>query len=251
MNGWRHIDHVARSGNRITAEVREGNGPTLFLVPGTWGNAQTRGPLIQNLDDDLNVVCVALAGQDDNWPPPESPSIPQFTDDVISLADDLGCEKFFVGGNSLGGMIAIDALRFGAGRISGAIAIEGWTHSTVSRNAFQGDTGSTLDAAQSAFLKEVRKSLLDRWDPEQKSRYSTMWKEWDGWEILESIEIPVLEIWGDRARKRPSRDVMRIPDREIIQLEWIPGASHSLLVEAPKRLAELINRFLRSSEPQG
>ncbi len=241
------IEHAAPSGNRVQASVRQGTGSCLVLVPGTWGSAQTRGQFIENLDPDLRLVCVALAGQDDNWPPPEHPSIPQFSEDLVSFADKLGLKKFFVGGNSLGGMIAIDMLRLCPSRLLGAIPIEGWTHWEVLENAFQGDTSNTLNENQRQFLKEVRSKLLDRWDPQQSAEYGTMWKRWDGWETLASTLIPVLEIWGDRGRARPSREQLRIPERENIQLEWIPGASHNLLIEAPERLAELINRFVQVS----
>jgi len=248
MGQWSHIDSVAPSGNRTLAEVRDGSGPSLVLVPGTWGNARTRARLVEELDRDLKLVCVTLAGQDDNWPPPERPSIPQFSEDVFSLADQLGLERFFVGGNSLGGMIAIDMLRFGLDRILGAISIEGWTHWTVLDDAFGGDTSNTLGNSQREFLDDVRRQLLDRWKPELRAKYATMWKKWDGWEILAATQVSVLEIWGDRGRPRPSRELMRLPDRENIKLEWIPGASHNLLVEAPERLAELINGFTKASK---
>ena len=240
---WTHVEHTAGSGNRITAEIREGEGPTLVLVPGTWGNARTRGRLVEGLDRNLKLVCVALAGQDDNWPPPRSPSIPGFTDEVMDLADALGLGPFYVGGNSLGGMIAVDALRFGSKRIRGAVSIEGWTHSTVSADVFGGDTNSTLDPEQRDFLRDVRKALLDRWSEDDRTTYASVWRRWDGWEILAATEIPVLEIWGDRGRPQPTREAMRIPDRPNIEVKWIPGASHNLLIEAPDRVAELINRF--------
>jgi pimeloyl-ACP methyl ester carboxylesterase len=149
-------------------------------------------------------------------------------------------------GNSLGGMIAIDMLRFGPNRILGAISIEGWTHWTVLRNAFQGDTSSTLDKSQRRFLERVRRELLGRWVPQRRAEYAAMWKRWDGWDILNATRIPVLEIWGDRGRPRPPRHLLRIPDRENIRLEWIAGASHNLLIEAPEQLAELISAFTRA-----
>jgi len=246
VNRWSDVEHLAPSGNRIRAKVRSGSDPALVLVPGTWGNAQIRSQLIEQLDRSRMLVCVALAGQDDNWPPPQQPSIVQFSGDLLSLVDRLGLERFFVGGNSLGGMISIDMLRLCPDRLLGALPIEGWTHWEVSQDAFQGDTSSTLDDAQRDYLEQVRAKLLDRWDPELRTRYNTMWKRWDGWETLAATQIPVLEIWGDRGRTRPSRDQLRIPDRENIQLKWISGASHNLLVEAPERLAELMNDFMKS-----
>lgn len=246
-NEWIHVEHVAKSGNRITAEVRKGTSATLILIPGTWGSADFRTRLVEELNPDLTLVCVALAGQDDNWPPPGNPSIPEFSQDILCLADKMGLDHFFVGGNSLGGMIAIDMLRLCPERILGSIPIEGWTHWQASVSAFGGDTTSTLTAEQRKYIEQVRRKLLDRWDPALRSKYGAVWKKWNGWETLASTRVPVLEIWGDRGRARPSLEKLRIPDRDNIQVEWIAGASHSLLVEAPEQLAGLINRFVEAN----
>ena len=246
MTQWRNVEFRGPSGNRVQVNVRQGSGPCLVLVPGTWGNAQTRSRLVGKLDLNLKLVCVALAGQDDNWPPPRRPSIPQFSEDLASLADKLNLERFFVGGNSLGGMISIDMLRLCPDRLLGAIPIEGWTHWEVVQNAFSGDISSTLNETQQHYLMQVRAKLLDRWEPELRAEYGTMWKRWDGLKTLEATQSPVLEIFGDRGRARPSREQLRIPDRENIQLEWIAGASHNLLVEAPDRVAELMNGFMKA-----
>ncbi|HCE43249.1 MAG TPA: hypothetical protein DET40_06855 [Lentisphaeria bacterium] len=244
MQQWSYECVTAPSGNCIQAEVRNGSGPTFILIPETWGNALTRDRLIEALDPDMNLVCVALAGQDENWPPPQRPSIPQFSEDILSLTEKLRLGQFFVGGHSLGGMIAIDLMRFGPERILGVVSIEGWTNWTVKSEAFKGDTSSTLDNSQMELLQQIRHKLLDRWDPQHRAEYGMMWTKWDGWEILSASDIPVLEIWGDRGHPSPSRELMRIPDRKNIIVEWIPKASHNLLVEAPERLAQLINGFI-------
>lgn len=249
MNAWHETALETPDGCRITAVIREGPGPTLVLIPETWGNADTRGPLLERLDRDLNLVCVSLAGQDANWPPPAQPSIPQFSAHVMALADQIGLGRFFVAGHSLGGMVSTDLLRYGPDRILGAISIEGWPHWTVKEDAFANDTDSTLTDAQRRFLADVRRRLLDRWDPAFRARYCAVWREWDGRDILNATPVPVLEIWGDRGRTRPSRAVMRIPDRPTIELAWIANASHNLLVEAPDQLAGLLNHFLTRAEP--
>jgi pimeloyl-ACP methyl ester carboxylesterase len=243
-NGWQETAIETPDGCRITATIREGTGPALVLIPETWGNADTRGPMLERLDTNLKLICVSLAGQDDNWPPPDQPSIPRFSAHVMALADQIGLGRFFVAGHSLGGMVSLDLLRYGPARILGAISIEGWTHWTVKSRAFADNTDSTLTDAQRRFLDDVRHRLLDRWDPALRARYCAVWREWDGWDILNATPIPVLEIWGDRGRSRPSLACMRIPARPNIDLAWMPDASHNLLVEAPDRLAGLLNYFI-------
>lgn len=247
MAEWQSIDFAAPSGRRVLAKVRAGNGkaPAFVYLAGTWGNARTRGPLLEALDKDLHLVCVTLAGQDENWPPPEEFSIPLFAADVEALAGRLGLEKFFVGGHSLGGMIAIELLRLGPERLRGAVSIEGWTHWSVAKAAFGGDMRSTQSEEQRALMDAVRAELQQRWAPEAFEAYGSMWTRWDGSERLASTPVPVLEIWGDRGRARPDRATMRIPDRANIELAWIANCSHSLHVEAPGGVAELINGFVK------
>lgn len=245
MSDERFVEITRKDGTRVTGRIREGDGPTLVLIPGTWGNLYTRGPMMERLDPSLRIVNVALPGQDDNWPPPEHPSIPEFSEDVLRLMDAIGIAQFVVGGNSLGGMIAVDMLRFAPDRVIGAIPIEGWTRSSVATDAFGGNVRGCVTEEQQKFVEKIRHKLLDRWDPELRRRYSTIWHQWDGWDILNASEVPVLEIWGDRGQPRPSRTVMAIPDRPNIELRWIVGCSHSLLVEAPEALATLINGFMR------
>jgi pimeloyl-ACP methyl ester carboxylesterase len=243
----RLVKSLNDDGTHTTARIRDGKGPALVLIPGTWGNMRTRGRLMELLDPDLTIVNVALAGQDDNWPPPSEPSIPRFAPEVFRLADKIGLERFFVGGHSLGGMVAIEMLRAKDNRIRGAISIEGWTHHDVASNAFAGNINGTLKPEQQAFVEDERNKLFDRWGPAMRTKYTSVWKQWDGSDILATTTVPILEIWGDRARPLPSRAAMRIPERPNIELFWVRGASHSLLVEAPEILAKEMNRFIRSA----
>lgn len=68
---------------------------------------------------------------------------------------------------------------------------------------------------------------------EEIQAFSSVWKEWDGFEFLTATDIPILEIWGDQGRRPPSRDQLRIPDKESIEVVSIENADHHLLIEAP------------------
>ena len=62
--------------------------------------------------------------------------------------------------------------------------------------------------------------------------------------------LPVLELYGDRGRPQATREQLRIPDRENIQLRWFASASHSLHYERPKLVADAINQFIHQCEAQ-
>jgi hypothetical protein len=73
---------------------------------------------------------------------------------------------------------------------------------------------------------------------------------WDGSAFLERTNLPILEIWGDHGLETPSLDKLRIPEKETIEVVWIENASHQLSLEAPERLAEAANSFIRRVESQ-
>jgi pimeloyl-ACP methyl ester carboxylesterase len=243
----RYVELDRGDGTRITARIRPGQSAPLVLVPGTWGNMRTRGAFVAALDPALTIVNVALPGQDDNWPPPANPSIEQFARDVLRLADHLAFDRFFIGGHSLGGMISIEMIRIAAERLLGVISLEGWTHWTALYDAFGDATNSTLTPEQEALIAAERKLLLDRWDPALRARYGTIWREWDGSETLDNATLPILSVWGDRGKPRPPRATLKIPTHGNIELVWIPGVSHNLLVEAPETVAEAVNGFVRKA----
>ena len=86
---------------------------------------------------------------------------------------------------------------------------------------------------------------MSRWTPEQRAEFGAIWRQWNGFEILRTTPVPVLELWGDRGMPhRPSLTQMKIPDRPNIELRWIAGVSHYLPMERPREVAEAVNHFI-------
>jgi pimeloyl-ACP methyl ester carboxylesterase len=154
-----------------------------------------------------------------------------------------------VGGHSIGGMIAIELGGRHPDRVKGMVAIEGWTHYKVARNAFNGQNDLTLSVAQRARRDELRKPVMSRWTAEQIKAFTSIWRTWNGIELLRDTPLPVLELWGDRKLPyHPNREMMQIPDRPNIELQWIAGASHFLPLERPGDVAKAMNAFIRRVE---
>lgn len=232
-------------GGQLAYHVRDGVGSVLVLIPGSWGDQHVYDQTLRHLDKSLKVVIVEMRGHGGSWPPTLSGSMELFAEDVLRVTDSLQLKRFFVGGHSIGGMIAIELAGRRPEAVSGAISIEGWTHFQVQREAFGHITRTTRTAEQEAVRLAARARVLDRLSDEQRAAFASVWRRWDGLPILQTTPVPVLELWGDRGHAAPSRAVMRIPDRSHIQLEWIHGASHSLLIERPQEVAQKINRFLQ------
>lgn len=204
--------------------------------------------LTAGISPNVPVICVELRGHGNSQPPAPGPSMEMFAGDVLAAAGKLGINRFYVGGHSIGGMLAIEIAGRRPGSVAGAIAIEGWTHHEVLREAFGTGPDTTLTPEQDRIRLEQRKRGLAGFTEAESKAFASVWRQWDGLPILLATKVPILEIWGDRGRPRPSRDVMRIPDRPNIELAWVEGASHALLIQQPEAVAALVNRFIARTE---
>lgn len=234
---------VKVDGAEIAYQIRRGPGPAVVLVPGSYVGADDWADVVAAIDRTLTVQIVEVRGHGDSWPPPVSGSIAQFAGDVFAAAAHAGLPRFYAGGHSLGGMIAIEMAAQQPAAIRGVISVEGWTHHTVARDAF-GANANVLAPALREKLAELRKPVMTRWTKEQVTEFGAIWRQWDGGPALEQMRVPVLQLWGDRGAPPATRDKMKIPDRANIELQWVAGASHYLPMERPREVAAAINRFV-------
>jgi pimeloyl-ACP methyl ester carboxylesterase len=91
-------------------------------------------------------------------------------------------------------------------------------------------------------------SVTARWSEDQIQAFGKIWRQWDGCPFLATTDLPILEVWGDRGRPRPTLDELRIPARPNIEVRWIENAPHWLPLERAKELADMIAAFIRRIE---
>ena len=235
-------------GGQLAYYTREGEGPNLVLIPGSWGDYRVFNHLVEFLDRDLNLIIVELRGHNGSQPPSTNCSMELFAEDVLRVVDAIGLKRFYVGGHSIGGMLPIEIAGRRPEQVAGAIAMEGWTYWEVQREAFGTGPDTTLTPEQDVERKANRARVYDTLTKEQISSFASVWRRWDGYPILKTTPVPILEIWGDRGKPQPSRQSMRIPDRPNIDLVWIEGASHAMLVQRPDAVAEAVNAFIHNIE---
>ncbi len=244
---------ILSDGSTVSALVQPDTGPATVLVHGSGGTAESFDHFLPLLDPALRLSFILpdLRGRGESWPPPVPGAgrIEQFTDDILALLDAFGAGTFYVGGQSIGGMIAIDMLRVCPQAIRGVISMEGFTHHTVLDDAFDGDMFSTLPRAQLEAMHAEREKWLGRWTKEEQEEFSKIWKRWQhGFGLLSNTDRPVLEIWGDRGRPAPARHLLQIPERPNIQLHWMHNTCHSFLRERPREAADIVSDFVRRVE---
>ncbi|NUM54485.1 MAG: alpha/beta hydrolase [Candidatus Hydrogenedentes bacterium] len=224
--------------------MREGRGPCIVLIPGSWGDWRVYDRVVERLPEEFQIVIVELRGHGRSQPPTLDGSIESFADDVRRVTDALRLPHYFVGGHSIGGMVAIEIAGRNPNELDGVISIEGWTHHTVVKNAFGTSPIEPSSAAKKALIAADRERVQRNLTEEQIKAFGAIWRRWNGRAILDTTPLPVLEIWGDRSAPRPTLDALQIPDRSNIELVWVANASHYLLVEDPEAVANAITTFI-------
>ncbi len=234
---------------KLSYVVRPGDGPTLILIPGSFSDVNQWNEVVPFLGKNLKLILIEVRGHGKSWPPPIDGTIEQLAKDVMVVADNEEPGRFYIGGHSIGGMISKEVGRSWPQRIKGIISIEGWTHWRASRDAFNGDMYSTLTPEQDKKRLEGREMGAGHWNDEQRQDFASIWRKWEkGMEFLQNTNLPVIEIYGDRGRNRPSLEQLYVPDRPNIEVHWINNASHSLPLEKPEEVATTIIQFVERIE---
>lgn len=242
---------VQRSdGAKIAYYVREGKGPNLVLIPGSWGDKQVFEPFIKALPSHLRIVVVELRGHGRSQPAAENPTMESLADDVLAAVDAAipRNTRFYVSGHSIGGMLTIEIAGRRPSQVAGAIPMEGWAHHQVQNEAFPLPAATPLTAGQERQNLANHARVKDHLTPAQRTAFGSVWRKWDGTGILRETPVPFLQIWGDRGRPRPSRAQLRLPDKPAMEIAWMPGATHSILIQCPEAAAQATTQFIEKTE---
>ena len=231
--------------------VRQGPEPTLILIPGSFNDSFALKEFIDLLDGKMQLVVIELRGHGGSWPPPKGCSIERFSLDALKVVDAMKLNSFYIGGHSIGGMISLQAAKVRPQSVKGVISIEGWTSHHVVENAFQGQITDTLSPLQRSKNAQLRKRVVGRWSVEEIEEFRTYWKKWDGYDFLNTTDIPILELYGDRGREKPGLDKLRIPARDNVKVQWMENASHNLQIECPREVAQACTDFIKEVEGMG
>ena len=243
-NGFIPTHHLLPDGRELTSHSRPGEGPTLILIPGTWGDLESWTPLITRLPPEQAVTVIELFWQGGR-PLEDGPlDIPVLADAVLRVIESLRPGRYVLGGISLGGMITVEIAGRNPADLVAAIPMEGWTHHSVVETAFHGLVRTPLGPDQAALNLAARQRRLAHLSSAQQRVIRTIWKRWNGMDALLRATAPILHVWGDRDRPRPGPDALQIPERSNITIAWIAGSSHLLLLQAPDALSRTVRDLL-------
>jgi pimeloyl-ACP methyl ester carboxylesterase len=254
-------------GGRTMAYFRAGDGPPLVLLHGGWSDGRAWRPQLAGLAHNFDVIAWDAPGCGGSADPPAGMTLADYADALAELLAVLGVDRAHVGGLSWGGGLAI-ALYQHHPKLVRSLLLSG---------AYAGWKGSLPPEEVEARLRRVR-AEAERPPAEWMGGYLpsffsgpgppeaidlvqmmmsdiraagllpmlTAFAAADLREVLPTIAVPTLLLWGEADARAPIRPVAEallgsIPGSELVVL---PGAGHYINLAAPDAFNAEVRRFL-------
>ncbi|MGH3155174.1 MAG: alpha/beta fold hydrolase [Streptosporangiaceae bacterium] len=253
------------------AYTRAGSGPPLVLFHGVGHRRQAWDAVLDRLTPHREVIAVDLPGHGESPPLDVSKRsvLEALADDVIGTFDELGLDRPHVAGNSLGGMIALEAGLFGRAASVTALSPAGFWRSDRELAYIKGvfRTMQALGRRISPLAPRLSRSAAGRtvlYAPlvAKPSRMSPRQAEGDLAAFLAAkpaldvileaaapyygevpAHIPVTIGWGSKDRLLSPREALvakqRLPHATFIRL---PGCGHLPMTDDPGLVARVLLR---------
>ena len=249
---------------------RSGEGQTLVLIHGVGADLESWDGVVEALGSGFDILRYDQRGHGKSSKPPGPYDLHDFVADLHDILQAEGAERTHIAGFSLGGLVAqAFALRY-PGFVDRLILVSTVANRTqeerekvlarADKLAGQGADAHLNDAVDRWFTAEFiaarsdvlewRRRKSEQNDPASYAAAYRVLAESDLAEHLHMIRAPTLVITGERDTASTPRMAQYIADR-VRQSECVilPKLKHSVLLEAPTRIAEEMERFLRKGNP--
>jgi pimeloyl-ACP methyl ester carboxylesterase len=243
----------------------EGKGEPVTLIHGVGSNLESWDPVVQRLKADFTVLRMDLRGQGQSKGITRDCTLESFVDDVQEAMDAADFAKSDLIGFSLGGMIAqLFALTHPqrVHRLALISAVAGRTPEEKQRMAERAKTirqegvGAVLGASSQRWFTDAFRNA----HPELVDKRLKEMLENDPASYAEAYRIFAESEVGDRIHAIPHRTLVATGENDVgssprmarymhdqiadSELVIFPELRHSILVEAPDVVADLLLKFL-------
>jgi pimeloyl-ACP methyl ester carboxylesterase len=266
----RATDQIEVGGVRI-AYRQVGIGPPLVLLHGGPLDSREWRRRLDGLADEFTLVAWDMPGCGESADPPEHFRTRDYADCLAAFIEALGLGRPHVLGLSFGSGLALELYRWHPAiprTLILASAYAGWAGSLAPEVAEQRKQGvlrrielppeesareflpSLLaDSAPAELVEEVRAILVDFHPAGQRALLRAGFAEHDVRDVLASIDVPTLLLYGDKDVRSPltvaEQMHVSIPESRLVV---IPGAGHLVHMEAGSRFNAEVRTFLRSMQ---
>lgn len=240
--------------------------PTIILGASLGTDRGMWREQVDLLPSSWNVVTFDLRGHGISPLSPQTPSIDDFADDVISIADELGVDRFAFCGLSIGGVIGQNLGARHPHRLTSLVlASTGLTILSPqalterSERVLAEGTGWIADVSASRWFTEQFRSehpeIVDAKMHHLRTMAARAYSDaclalagFDGHEDAGSIGVPTLVLSGEDDLATPPASsaelVAAIPGAELRSL---PGSAHLCNVEQPQLFTDLVQRHVEAN----
>lgn len=266
------MEHIDVAGTRIAFE-RRGDGPALVLLHGLPGDGRIWRRQLDDLSDEYTVVAWDAPGCGRSADPDEPFGLDDVARYLVAFIEALSLERPHVLGLSWGGGLALDLYR-AAPTIPRSLvlasAYAGWAGSlpaemvaerldaylhaarTPSQEAMRDWGPGFFSESVAAELVDEMVALVSDFHPEPLASLARSFAETDLTEMLSSIEVPTLLLYGDADTRAPLFVAESLhASIRASQLVVLPGVGHVSNIQAPDAFNAEVRMFLESvPEPE-
>jgi pimeloyl-ACP methyl ester carboxylesterase len=266
------VEVVRVNGLEIAYE-RVGEGPPLVFVHGAASDARLWRPQLAALADEFTVVAWDEPGAGRSSNVPADFGLADYASCLAALIEALALSPAHVAGISWGGAVVQELYRQHSELVATLILVDtyaGWKGSLPEE-----EVRARLDGAYQALMVPAEQfdptRALPGWfagdppaefvplledmaaavRPESLRIALPVMAETDQRDLLPSITVPTLLIWGELDVRSPLSVARQfeqaIPDTKLIV---IPGAGHISNLEQPERFTEAVREFCRAHPPR-
>jgi (E)-2-((N-methylformamido)methylene)succinate hydrolase len=243
----------------------EGNGETLVLIHGVGSRLETWDGVAARLSDRFRIVRYDLRGHGESEKTPGPYRTEDFAEDLRQLLEALGLERVHVAGFSLGGLVAQAFALSYPSRVARLALISTVAGRTEAERARVIERLSIVDGGIPGdhfrrsldrwFTDEFRKDhpeLVDQHAARNRANdpacYAAAYRvlaTTDFADCLSEIKVPTLVVTGERDQGSNPR-MARLMHERIAgsTLRILPRLKHSILIEAPDQVSEVLGAFL-------
>jgi len=255
-------------GSLPVAYEQAGSGPALVLLHGFTHDSRAWRPQLESLADRFTVIAWDAPGAGQSPDPPETFGIGDWADCLAGLLDAIGVDSAHIVGLSWGGLLAQEFYRRHPGRVQSLVLADtyaGWKGSLPEPLPEERLAACLRDASlppaefvprylPGMFSESPRPDVRDElgrimsaFHPLGFRLMATALARADTRDLLPTIRVPTLLIWGDADARSPMAVAHQLRDAiPGARLAVIPGAGHVSNLEDPARFDAQVRDFCLS-----
>lgn len=238
-----------------------GQGPAILILHG-WGGSSDSWIKVQEIlaKQGYKVICPDFPGFGKSNTPPEPWGVDDYVKWVNNFVHFQNLEKFSLLAHSFGGRIGIRFATKYPEKLNNLILCDSagikhpplphqrifWILAKIGNALFSRKPFIRFkDGARNALYTMARRKDYLKADGTMKETIKQILAD-DLISNLPQIKLPTLIIWGQRDRMVPLKDAYTMREKiKNSELVILPKVGHSLHLEVPEKLAEIILNFLR------